>query len=188
MDYQAAAKAASEADAPLARTAFAWEAVRLLGTDRPEAELIADVEAVWNGTKPPPTGNKAGPECWDGWFPPQWKTTLMAGVNAVEVMDGGLRLTGDTPEDDLLIATLEAIWTLKQGGDPAALTPWFTDAREKVRWTVARLAASNVKKGDRTPTFKDPTAQAIARAVVSDMRKGWRSTPPKRPADVECIQ
>ena len=51
---------------------------------------------------------------------------------------GGARLIGETPEEDMTIAALEALFWLESTSSEAFL-PWVDDPRSRVRWTAARL-------------------------------------------------
>ena len=82
---------------------------------------------------------------------------------------GGVRLIGETPEEDLVIAALEALFWLPHTSAESFL-PWINDHRERVRWTAARLArATPAENGQLADTLKqivdthsDPNVRAHA--------------------------
>ena len=60
-----ALRSAIPADLPLARTAFAWEAVRLLPADLPPEQVLAQVEQLLSGAVTHDGGQPLDERCWD---------------------------------------------------------------------------------------------------------------------------
>jgi hypothetical protein len=132
----AATPAAAHLDGPAGptlRTGFAIEAVRLL-----EAPTVDGVLAVWRGEAPVPTGDALPPRGRMGRYSQRVLSPHERGRTFAPTFGGGARLVGETPEEDVVVAALEALFWREQTPSEAFL-PWVDDPREHVRWTAARL-------------------------------------------------
>lgn len=143
------AKATGAEDAPHARGAWALEAVRLAGGD------LSVARAAWDGPPlsgdPLPTPERIGR--YDLPFPIEEEATLPH----VPGFGGSRRLVGETPEDDLDIALLEAAYFRESAGS-ATFSPWLSDPRPRVRYTALRCYR----------TLPAPDAEAVLTALKSD--------------------
>lgn len=115
------------------RTGFGIEAARLLPAPSVEAIL-----AVWKGEAPAPSGDPLPVPERIGRYAPPTPCPDEQAANRVPVYGGGMRLVGDTPEEDATIAALEGLFWVPDT-DTAVFLPWVEDPRPKVRWTAARL-------------------------------------------------
>lgn len=115
------------------RTGFAIEAARLL--PEPSVEAILD---VWRGETPPPEGPPLPPGSRMGRYAQRVLAPGERGAPFAPTFGGGARLIGVSPEEDLTIAALEALFWREDTAAEAFL-PWVDDPRERVRWTAARL-------------------------------------------------
>ena len=119
---------------PALRTGFAIETARLLG----EQASVQAIFEVWTGAHPPPTGASVAEPSRLG----RYSLPLVApgehGTPHIPVFGGGLRPVGSTPDEDLTIAALEAMFWLES--TPAeTFLPFVDDPRERVRRTAIRL-------------------------------------------------
>jgi len=131
-----AAPAPAHLDGPVGatlRTGFAIEAVRLLDTPTVDAVL-----AVWEGTTPAPRGEALPQGARMGRYAQRVPSPHEQGRPFAPTFGGGARLIGTTPEEDVVIAALEALFWREQTPSESFL-PWLDDPREHVRWTAARL-------------------------------------------------
>jgi len=129
----------SSDDAVPARTAFAAEVIRLLGTGIGGADPVRTVLGVWRGDAAVPRGTPLAREHWSVRvanldFDP-FGTHLQT-----PVFLSSARFVADDATEDLGIAALEAAF-LQQPTPAAAFAPWLEDERERVRWTAAKLFA-----------------------------------------------
>ncbi len=136
----AAPRLAPPALAPFAATAFALEAVRLRF---PEPGPLPDdaverLRAVWDGAAPVPEGAPLAPERRVGRYGSPFPVPGESSEARIPVFGGGMRLEGTTPEEDLDIAILEALF-FRTGTPSDAFVRWLDDPRERVRWTAIRL-------------------------------------------------
>lgn len=132
----AATPEAARLDGPVGatlRTGFAIEAVRLL----PEPTVDA-VVAVWRGEAEAPTGDPLPARARMGRYAQRVPSPHESGHPFAPTYGGGARLIGETPEEDVAIAALEALFWREQTPSEAFL-PWLDDPRPRVRWTAARL-------------------------------------------------
>jgi len=124
---------------PALRTGWAVEAMRILAAQGPlPADPVAVLRAAWReGTvlQGPPSDQPA-PER----YAPLQIGPQDQGLPHLPLFGGGMRLVGDSVDEDADIAILEAVY-----GWPAAGTAPFeagtADPRDRVRWTAARLLA-----------------------------------------------
>jgi hypothetical protein len=114
------------------RTGFAVEAARLL--PEPSVEQIA---AIYLGKAPPPAGEPA-PSPPIGRYKPPLLAPGVKGLPHTPTYGGGLRLVGETPEEDLLIAALEAMFW-RADTDGAVFLPYLQAQSPRARWTALRL-------------------------------------------------
>ena len=142
------------------RTGFGIEAARLVA--EPSADAIL---AVWAGTAPAPTGPVLEERARVGNYTPPVPAPLERDLARAPVFGGGMRLVGESPDEDALIAALEGLyWT---GRAPAAeYQRWTGDARPRVRWTAAKLLALVVRDSD-------PTQLAALAAAATDEGVKW---------------
>lgn len=115
------------------RTGFGVEAARLLPDPTVEAIL-----AVYRGEAPVPTGAALPPEQRIGRYTTPVPAPAEADLPKVPTYGGGLRLVGETPEEDATIAALEGLFW-RESTDAAAYVSYLNDPRPRVRWTAARL-------------------------------------------------
>jgi len=132
-----ALRSASDADRPLARSAFAWEAVRLL----PESLSIEEViEAVWalaSGTRPPLQSAPTSLDCVSYDVMPRMDTDFRL-QPLVRAFGSWLRFSEADPEADFRVATLDAL--LVQRGEYMGLAGLDHPSRA-VQKTIARHVA-----------------------------------------------
>jgi len=127
------------------RTGFAIESARLLDppqdgdAHRPAGVSVEQILAVWNGEAPPPTGSGLEEGKRMGRYNTPVLSPFEAGKAYAPLFGGGLRLVGETPEEDLVIAALEALFWLPHTSSES-FQSWVDDPRDRVRWTAARLA------------------------------------------------
>lgn len=132
----AAPPAAARAEGPVGtmlRTGFAIEAVRLL-----DPPTVDGVLAVWRGQDAVPEGAPLSPGARMGRYAQRVPSPHEQGRAFAPTFGGGARLVGQTAEEDLVVAALEALFWREQTPSEAFL-PWLDDPREHVRWTAARL-------------------------------------------------
>jgi hypothetical protein len=127
------------------RTGFAIETARLLdppregNAHRPAAVTVEQILDVWAGRTEAPTGKNLEEGSRMGRYTTPVLSPLEAGSEYAPLFGGGLRLVGETPEEDLVIASLEALFWLPHTSAESFL-PWTHDPRPRVRWTAARLS------------------------------------------------
>lgn len=166
---------------PVFRTGFAIEAVEQLG---PDASVDALID-IWNEARPPcPIGPPR-----DGVEPGRTSLPLVApgeqGVPHVPIYGGGLRLVGQTPEEDMRIAALEAMfWREETTAD--TFLPWIDAESPRVRWTAAKLLGRTAESSFSLPEkltqisndHADETVRWHAQQALST--KAWLA-PARRP-------
>jgi hypothetical protein len=175
-----AAKSAVSTNQADAHTAFAWEATRLIAANEGWTDLPAKVAAVWDGSRPAPTGTPMVPRCWRGRIPDVTHTPAITGGRALHTVHGGSRLQGETPTEDLSIATLEAIFF--QSDAPASLWAGFVDKGTlKVRATAARLGmmaeADDPAWRAQMAQMKDPLLREQLLAARNHPANLWQASP-----------
>jgi len=94
--------------------------------------------AVWNGEMDAPSGAELSIEDRQGRYRPPMRAPLEKDLAFVPVYGGGIRLVGESSEEDVVIAALEAMFWLPET-EADAFEPWIRDPRPRVRWTAARL-------------------------------------------------
>lgn len=115
------------------RTGFAIEAARLL--PEPGVEQIV---RVYRGELPVPEGEPLAEYERMGRYTVPIQSPHEQGEAHVPVYGGGLRLVGRTPDEDAVVAALEAMFWLEE--TPAeAFVPWLDAPAPAVRRTAARL-------------------------------------------------
>lgn len=128
--------APAKLDGPLGvvlRTGFGVEAARLLA-----APTVEQILAIWKGEAPVPTGSALDPHERMGRYAPPMPAPSEQNLARVAVYGGGMRLVGETPEEDVTIAALEGLFW-RTDTDAAVFLPWVDDPRPRVRWTAAKL-------------------------------------------------
>lgn len=135
-----AARAAPEGSLAEAHTGFAAEAVRLLAPrDQPVPDdLVDQVLAVWDGTRPPPSGPALEPQHRHGRYHPPMTTQVEQDLPTVPMYGGGRRFVSEDPRADLVVATLEALY-LRPETPAEVFLPYVQHDDPVVRWTAARL-------------------------------------------------
>lgn len=151
----APARLAEGEHGPHARTAFAAEAVRLLATSSAE-DLERRVLAVWAGDAPVPRGEPLPPERRVGRYVSPVVPTLARGLPHAATYGGGFRLVGESPEQDLRIAALEALF-FREATPAESFAARVEDPEARVALTAWKLWALT----------GDPDAVRAAAAQVS---------------------
>ena len=132
------------------RTGFAIETVRLLepqndlvNTTNPPHRLaqvqVDDVLRIWRGEDEGPTGVPLPEDRRMGRYVTAILSPYETGNPYLPLFGGGMRLMGENPVEDMVIATLEALFWLPHTSAETFLG-WVDDPRERVRWTAIRLA------------------------------------------------
>jgi hypothetical protein len=131
-----------------AMTAWALEAVRLLAPDGLEVDsrTISRVTRAWHGRDPVPEGYEKLHRRVGRYSSPIVPDDARIHQH-VGTFGGGVRLVGDTDEDELLIAILEALY-FREGTLPDVFEPYLTHSSNKVRWTAGKLFALSAGQGD----------------------------------------
>jgi len=120
------------------RSAFAWEAVRLLDADVAIADRIATVLAVWQGRKPALRGPPIPFRCWEGRNTVRREVLKQSRGPMAHTPHDGLRLVGESEEEDLAIATMEAaFFDIKTSA--GTFTVQLSDPSPRIRLTAERL-------------------------------------------------
>ncbi len=148
----AAARAADPGDAPLARGAFAWELVRLLGPQLGVQTLAHTAWWTWQGETPPPAGAPLAQPCWPARVLPRSNEVVSARVTTARHFPNGKRVVAKGAQADLTIAVLEAVWS--QGGrvERAELEALLDNPDPAVRRAAAKYVGLSVE------LFPDPLA------------------------------
>ncbi|MEY3212078.1 MAG: hypothetical protein RIT28_2559 [Pseudomonadota bacterium] len=132
----AAARGAEGEHGPHARTAWALEFVRL--ANLPPDQAVEAALAVWRGESPVPTGAALPPGPKVG----RHTSPIVAeGVRAqrhAATFGGGVRLVGESVEEDLTVAVIEALF-FNEGTLPPAFVAYQDDPRLTVRLTAWKL-------------------------------------------------
>ncbi len=134
----AAAHGASAEDLPLARGAFAWELVRLLGPQLGVRTLTNTAWWTWRGEQPPPLGEPSPQACWPARIAPRKNDEPSYGVPTLRHFLNGKRTFSDDPEADLLIAVVEACWSQGVGLERDELDLLLRHPDLAVRRTAAK--------------------------------------------------
>lgn len=152
--YGAGVLPATAEDDPYARTAWALEAVRLSGG------LPATVL----------TGPPLPPERRVGRYDQPMQLPGEKDLPRVTVFGGGARLVGETADEDLQIALLEALY-FRPETTAEAFRPYLNDKRPRVRYTALRLfrilpsedaeATLSAMKDDPDPIVRAHVADAL---------------------------
>lgn len=145
----APAKAATGEDAPHARGAWALEAMRLT------AGNLSVARAAWDGA--PLSGEPLSPPDRIGRYDLPFAIVEEQALPSVPGFGGSRRLVGETPEEDLDIALLEAAYFREMAGT-ATFKPWLADPRPRVRYTALRCYR----------TLPSPDAEAVLTALKDD--------------------
>ncbi len=177
-----AARGSSAEDGPFARGAFAWEAVRLLGPALESGELVASVQAIFEGHSPPPAGPPLEQRCWSHRVMPRRSVLAPEYGGYVRSYVGGLRFVSQQEPDDLLIATIEARWSQGAEPEPAFLMALLFHPSQAVRKTAAQHLALVVEDAGELEELL-AGADAEVRAVAEDVFEG-RSSPARTPLAV----
>ncbi len=166
--------------APALRTGWATEAARLLGPALPDDPVGVLLDAWTQGQ---PIRGAADPD------PPPERTPPLAlgphddGLPHLPLYGGGLRLVGETEDEDALIAILHALYGRAETG-PDLYAPGFDDPRPRVRWTAATLALLAAGDDDalrqRLAGHADPVLRWLADRSHSPARspRGRAGGPP----------
>jgi len=175
-----AAQSASAGDKAFARTAFAWEAARLIQESEGWSDLLNKVALVWEGKRPPPTGSSFGGDCWRGRLPDVIHVKRLSAIEKIHTIHGGLRLAGETPAEDLTIATLEAMFFIPEA--PSEIwAPWMSHDSLALRATVARLGmmagADDAAWRQQISRLKEPAMRDQILRSRNRITKVWQVSP-----------
>jgi hypothetical protein len=142
------AREASGDHAPHARTAFALEAVRLIAPWNKAApkDTVKQVLALWKGQKKPLKGQPLGDRRLGRYVTPIVPEDVR-GFRHVATFGGGFRMVGESPEEDMVIASLEALF-FRETTTADSFRPFLKDKRDRVRWTAGKLFALAAGQGD----------------------------------------
>ncbi|MCB9766536.1 MAG: hypothetical protein H6739_42570 [Alphaproteobacteria bacterium] len=181
----AAAKAAPADQAPAARTAFSFEAARLLlEAGVPAEQIPARVVEAWTSGAALPTGSTIPHRQRVGRHASAVLPDGTRELARVATFGGGQRLVSDDPRTDIEIATLEGLF-FQDPVRPHAFEPWLFDERPLVRWTATKVF---VLAGglDHRPELAAETADGVQRGFIGlaagEMKRGHRgSGGPKGP-------
>ena len=155
-------------DGPLGvvmRTGFGVEAARLLPNPTVEGIL-----AVFRGVAPPPTGPALPERDRVGRYTTPVPAPAEASVPRVPTYGGGLRLVGESVEEDATIAALEGLFW-RESTDGAIFVSYLNDSRPLVRWTAAKL----LRLTPSTTIDTEAMLKQIA-AEHSDENVRWHAT------------
>ena len=136
---EAAATSTTPTDGPYARGAWALEAVRLAGTS---TDAVSKVLAAWG--KVPLTGPALPPEKRVGHYDPPMPIDGEVELPHIPTFGGSSRLVGATPDEDLQVAILEALY-FQEGTRGDVFEPYLgagPDGKpypKAVRYTAFRL-------------------------------------------------
>lgn len=140
---------------PALRTGWATEAVRVLGQGTLPEEASTLLNLAW--TERRSLEGAPDPEPPPERYPPFRPGPEDEGLPHLPLYGGGLRLVGETVDEDAAIAILHALY-----GHPAvgaeAFAVGLDDPRPRIRWTAAKLFALTA----------EPTARAAAAAASAD--------------------
>ena len=131
-----------------ARTAFALEAVRLIAPwDQPAPKnTISQVLAMWKGSKKPLVGQPLGDRRLGRYVTPIVPEDVRD-FHHVATFGGGFRMVGQTDEEDIVIAALEALF-FRETSTGESFRPYLKDKRDRVRWTAGKLFALAAGQGN----------------------------------------
>ena len=124
-----------------ARTAFALEAVRQVAPwESPApANTVQQVVDIWRGKKKAPTAAPLGERRLGRYVTPIVPEDVRD-IPHVATFGGGFRMVGASPEEDVVIAALEALF-FRETTQAEAFVPFLKDRRDRVRWTAGKLFA-----------------------------------------------
>lgn len=161
----AAAKLPDPLGPPL-RTGFAVEVVRL----QADTATVESIRAVYEGGRAIPEGDKLDTTDPLGRFSLPLVAPAEHAIPHTPTFGGGLRLVGATPDEDLTIAALEALFWLES--TPAdTFVPYLDDPAERVRWTAAKLLGRAPPREVDLPALLQSVSTTHADATVR-----WHTT------------
>lgn len=170
-----ALQSATTADASMARSAFAWEAVRLLPSELTMEETIRTVQNMASGDAPPIRGAPSNPNCPHYDVMPRLMDDFRL-QPFVRAFGSWQRFTDTDANTDLRVATLDAL--LLQHGRFEGLSG-LDDASEAVQKTIARhiaLLAPATCNSKAKDSVLDPACADLIEAVSSKQTDGVRFT------------
>lgn len=131
-----------------ARTAFALEAVRQIAPWESPApkNTVQQVLNIWSGKRSAPTAAPLGERRLGRYVTPIVPEDVRD-IKHVATFGGGFRMVGSTPEEDVVIAALEALF-FRETTKAEAFLPYLKDSRDRVRWTAGKLFALSAGQGD----------------------------------------
>ncbi|RME28666.1 MAG: hypothetical protein D6798_01885 [Deltaproteobacteria bacterium] len=184
----AAARAAPGRHARHARTAFAWEAVRLQGNQGRSRDIVEYVQAVWDGREPPPSGAPLPLACWRVRLVPRMDLLSPLYTGTIRTYGGGIRFTDPDPDTDLRIATLSAIWTHGRPIDALYLAELARDPSPAVQLTAATLMGADTGGYRQPESFftEHSPAWKLARATRKAAQRNNVPTPYTPRTDESC--
>ena len=142
------AREATGDHAPHARTAFALEAVRLIAPWEEDAptDTVKRVLAVWKGKTEGLKGKALGERRLGRYVTPIVPEDVRD-LRHVATFGGGFRMVGETLDEDIVIAVLEALF-FRETTKADIFRPYLKDKRDRVRWTAGKLFALSAGQGD----------------------------------------
>ena len=142
------AREATGDHAPHANIAWALETVRLISIAEgglPD-NIVGRLGRIWSGDDPPPPSAPMSGQRVGRYSAPIVPDAVRR-VPHAQTFGGGARLVGETLEDDLIIAALEAVFYREESG-PEPFEPYLNHPSDRVRWTAAKLFSLIVGQGD----------------------------------------
>jgi hypothetical protein len=138
--HPAAALAASPDQRPQARSAYLLEAARLAWApgEVPTQGAVETLVERWSLDTSAIEGAALAPDERHGRYIAPMPVPCEQDLQPVPLYGGGRRLLGESEEEDLVIAALEALF-FRTDTTTDHFLPWLNDPRERVRWTAARL-------------------------------------------------
>ncbi len=154
-------KSRPASQAAYARTGWAMEAVRLTEGD------IARARSAWDADETLAGGALAADSRHGRYDPAQWLDELAA-LPTLPMYGGATRLAGETDEEDLTIALLEAAYFYPRTSADA-FVPFFADAHPRVVYTaIQRFRILPSTHAEATLTARKNDADPMVAALVAD--------------------
>jgi len=153
---------------PALRTGWATEAVRLLGQRALPPEAGSLLHLAW--TEGRILEGSPDPDPPPERYPPFRPGPEDEGLPHLPLYGGGLRLVGETVDEDADIAILHALYGHPAAG-PEAFAVGLDDPRPRVRWTAAKLfalTADPAERAARADTQADPHADPVVARILSE--------------------
>lgn len=155
-----------------ARTGWAMEAVRLTEGD------VLRARAAWDAGHAL-TGIPLAADARHGRYDPVQWLDAFSSLPTVPMYGGAVRLAGETPEDDLTIALLEAAYFCPRTTADAFL-PYFSDPHPRVAYTAIqrfRILPSAAAESLLTARKDDPDPLVAALVADAIRYRTWEGKP-----------